>query len=240
MKAIQGAQSDANWALSTATAANAQRAYEFETQTEEERAWRQAQLDASQPSKTQQVMDVASLLATIYAQDPEGSKKATGGFTDMLGITRTQENATYTPSYAMDEIMLAPSAQQQSNETALAPPVTTATKQVQQSPFDLLLAPSYTQPLQQEEEDWESLYTEFQGTNGIQALDTYLNSGNPAINVSRLLYNVSMDAEPDDVLKLENMILNRGNKTIEQILYQWMLDLNLGGGLYGSEALQSK
>lgn len=92
MKTIQGLSDKTQGTIANAVASLALQNYQFERSMDEQRAWNQAQLDAAnQTSRAGQVADIASLLASIYGQNPEYWNEKIGGIGEKTGMVKPRQ-----------------------------------------------------------------------------------------------------------------------------------------------------
>jgi len=124
MKAISGLSEKTQAAITNAIAEHALQAYQFNVSTEEERAWRQAQLDANaKSSRAESVGELVGGIASIYGQNPEYWNKTIGnkfggGQPSQAGIT--PPDIPYAVEPEIPEAQLAPSNVEAQNQLAPA------------------------------------------------------------------------------------------------------------------------
>jgi len=77
-QAVLQAQNSTNFNLANVVNQMSLQESQFQRNLEEERAWRQASLDAGQPSRASQVGDILQTGVSMYMQNPEGYNKMLG------------------------------------------------------------------------------------------------------------------------------------------------------------------
>ena len=78
IKAIEQAQNQNAFNLTNVVNSMALQESQFQRNLGEEHEWRQASLDAGQPSRAGQIGDIAATLASLYMQNPEEAKRIIG------------------------------------------------------------------------------------------------------------------------------------------------------------------
>jgi hypothetical protein len=248
-KQIGAAQSDANWALANAVAGNAQNAYQFERTTEEERAWRQAQLEANQPSTADKIGDIAGLMATIYGTNPEYFNQKLGAVGEKLGIggggQYNVESQIMGPSqdvFALDMTKTPTNEYENSDFRTLQEGLEPRAQTSPPNPLQALLnAPMSTQ-IKNSDFIPEAGMTPSDIKTKVSSMSTedftnWMNEGSSIGNFGYMITMMSPYITSDDMVELYTLFMSGGDRSIDEIFKEW---LDSKGGPSGSPTIQSK
>ena len=96
-QAVLQAQNSTNFNLANVVNQMSLQESQFQRNLDEERAWRQASLDAGQPGMADKIGDIANLGIQLYGSNPEYFNQKIGGLGEKLGIGGVSSN-TYAAS----------------------------------------------------------------------------------------------------------------------------------------------
>jgi hypothetical protein len=85
-QAVLNAQNSTNFNLANVVNQMSLQESQFQRNLDEERAWRQAQLDAGQPSTADKIGDIANLGMQLYGTNPDYFNQKLGGLGEKIGI----------------------------------------------------------------------------------------------------------------------------------------------------------
>ena len=96
-QAVLQAQNSTNFNLANVVNQMSLQESQFQRNLEEERAWRQASLDAGQPGMADKIGDIANLGIQLYASNPDYFNQKIGGLGEKMGIGGVQDNTYAAP-----------------------------------------------------------------------------------------------------------------------------------------------
>jgi hypothetical protein len=235
-EAILQANESANTALAQANAANAQRMYEFQTTTDEQRAWNQAQLDSKQTSKADIVGQILGIGTEAYIKNPEQTKSDLSWLGSKLGLGGggggtfpASEGATSEAMSLFGETAVPSNIFVSETEPSLA---TSAPPRQTTQDFSSLLFPKTSAPPQQQRVfDYPDLDTMSQDVKNMSLNDFMEKHGADPVQAYSDFSVLALDYVPnltwEDSAQLTELL--QRNLSPAEVMHQWVLYLRKKG-----------
>jgi hypothetical protein len=226
-QAILGAQNSTNFNLANVVNQMSLQESQFQRSLDEERAWRQAQLDAGQPGLADKIGDIASLGIQLYGSNPEYFNEKLGAAGEKVGIGGGMYATTATEPVLgqqpmgpllseMPEAQYGPSTQEARATVTQLPSFMAPSKATayQPSPMDL-----FSTPTQQSKEQQVQKFV------NTPAVDIAASPRSPEM-MSSYLYNVNIPFKDMSSLFMK---VNDPNISLEEFIIELQKAVNTNG-----------